>query len=339
MTVTAAILNFDGRALLDVAVPSVLAQRGVDVRVVVVDDGSSDGSVAHVRERWPEVEVVALAENAGVSAVLNRAVDAARGHSELVALLNNDLELEADWLAALVATLEAHPEAASVTGKMLRFDDRARLDGAGDAFMWSSAATRRGFLEPDDGRFDAPGEVFSPCAGAAVYRLEALDDVGPFDEDFFAYLEDVDWGFRAQLRGWTSRYEPRAVCFHMGSATTSRRAGFFGELQRRNQLVIVLKDYPARALARHAPKIVLHHLGWVVASVRDGVLPGHGRALAAVARGLPRTLRKRRAVQASRRVPLARLEAIVSPELSAGQSPRQRARSMLRALRGNPRLD
>ena len=89
---------------------------------------------------------------------------------------------------------------------------------------------RRGYGEVDVGQYDAPGEVFSACGGAALYRMAAFDDVGTFDGDFFAYLEDIDWGFRAQLRGWTARYEPSAVVHHVGGATTSRNAAFFGML-------------------------------------------------------------------------------------------------------------
>ena len=168
--------------------------------------------------------------------------------------------------------------------------DPGRLDGAGDALQWSSAASRRGYGEPDDGRYDEPGEVFSACGGAAVYRMAAFEDVGLFDGDFVAYLEDVDWGFRARLRGWTARYEPRAEVLHVGGATTSRNARFYGRLQRRNQLLLVLKDYPARALAGHAPAVAGHHAAWLVASARDGMLGEHVRALGEVARMLPATL-------------------------------------------------
>jgi GT2 family glycosyltransferase len=161
--------------------------------------------------------------------------------------------------------------------------------------------------------------------------MAAFTDVGPFDGDFFAYLEDIDWGFRAQLRGWTARYEPAAVVHHVGGATTNRNARFFGMLQRRNQLLLVIKDYPGKALLRHAPKVALHHAGWLVASVRDGVLPDHLKALAQVVRMLPATLRKRRAIQRGRRVPLERLDAVMSPEPYAGDSVAQRLRSMAAA--------
>lgn len=324
---TAVVLNLDGRALLERMLPTLAGQEG---RFVLLDDGSTDGSPEWVAREWPQIEVVRNPGNLGVARSFNRAIELAAG-SDYLALLNNDLELEPGYLARLVEVLDAHPRAASAAGKMRSVRDPSRLDGAGDALMWSSAATRRGYGEVDTGQFDTPAEVLSACGGAAVYRMAAFADVGPFDADFFAYLEDIDWGLRAQLRGWTARYEPSAVVHHVGGATTNRDAAFYGMLQRRNQLLIVIKDYPARALARHWPKIVLHHAGWLVASVRDRVLGRHLRALAQVVAMLPATLRKRRAIQRGRRVPLARLDAVMSPEPYAGDSVGERLRSMARA--------
>jgi GT2 family glycosyltransferase len=326
---TAVILNLDGQALLERMLPT-LELGDPEVRVVLLDDGSRDGSDAWVESAHPAIEVVRNPQNLGVARSFNRAVELAAG-SDYLALLNNDLELEPGYLRRLVEVLDAHPEAASVAGKMRSVRDPTRLDGAGDALLWSSAATRRGYGEVDAGQYDAPAEVFSACGGAAVYRMDAFADVGLFDADFFAYLEDIDWGFRAQLRGWTARYEPSAIVHHVGGATTSKRAAYFGMLQRRNQLLLVIKNYPGRALALHLPKILLHHAGWLVASIRDGVLGAHIRALGQVVTMLPATLRKRRAIQGGRRVSLTRLDAVMSPEPYAGDSFGERARSMAKA--------
>jgi GT2 family glycosyltransferase len=329
VTLTAVVLNLNGQALLERMLPTLVAQdlpRG-ERRLIVLDDGSTDGSPDWVEERFPEIQVVRNGENLGVARSFNRAVDLANA-SRYLALLNNDLELEPDYLSRLVRALDQRPEAGSATGKMRSMRDPSKLDGAGDAFLWSSAATRRGIGEPDRGQYDAPGEVFSACGGAAVYRVAAFRDVGLFDGDFFAYLEDIDWGFRAQLRGWSALYEPAAVVHHVGGATTSSNARFFGMLQRRNQLLIVIKDYPGRALALHLPKIVLHHLGWIVASIRDEMLVDHLRALGQVVRMLPATLYKRRTIQRRRRVTLPRLDRVISPEPYEGDTLGERARSM-----------
>jgi GT2 family glycosyltransferase len=251
-----------------------------------------------VRANWPRVEVLEIDQNIGVAAALNRAV--AASDTELVALLNNDLELAPDWLQALVEALDAHPRAGSASGKLLRFDDRSTIDAAGDLLLWSGAVVNRGYGMPDDGRFDRPQAVFAACAGAALYRRTALDAVGPFDESFFAYLEDIDWGMRAQLAGFESRYVPSAVGYHMGGATTSRRSGFYGRLQRRNSLLLVVKDFPTGALVRNWWKIALNQLLWLAASIRDHMLGEQLRAWWEVSRKLPAAIRARRRIQRSR---------------------------------------
>jgi GT2 family glycosyltransferase len=322
--VTVAVLNYNGRELLDVGIPSVLAQSCAGgVRVLVVDDGSSDGSVDHVRTCWPSVGVVEIGHNVGIAASFNRAVAAAAG-SQFVALLNNDVELEPDWLAELVGALDAHPKAASATGKLLRFHDRSMIDAAGDLMLWSSAVINRGRGEPDTGQYDQAQTVFAATAGAALYRLSAFEAVGLFDESFFAYLEDIDWGARARLAGWECRYVPTAVGYHMGGATTGRRKGFFGRMQRRNQLLLTVKDFPADALLRHGWKIVINQLLSLAASARDGMLREQLRAWVEFALALPVALRERGAIQRSRVVGTRELDAAIQASLPPYRSRAQR---------------
>ncbi len=312
--VTIAILNYNGLELLDVVVPSVLALRGAaEARVIVIDNGSSDGSAEHVRARWPTVEVLEIPRNVGVAAALNRAVAASDG--ELLALLNNDIELEPDWLQELRIALDRHPRAASASGKLMRFDDRRRIDAAGDLMLWSGAVFNRGHGLLDEGQFDVPQAVFAACAGAALYRRAAFDAVGPFDESFYAYLEDIDWGVRAQLAGLESWYVPGAVGYHMGGATTRRRRGYYGRLQRRNTLLLIVKDFPAQALLQHGWKIVLAQLLWLAASARDGMLGEHLRAWGEAALALPRALRARRIVQRGRVAGARELSATIEASL------------------------
>jgi hypothetical protein len=333
MRVTAVVLTYNGRELLDIVLPTLLGQTYRDLMVVVVDDASTDGTIAHVRGRWPSVRLVETPVNRGVAAALNRGLEAAGG-SEYVALLNNDLELQPDWLELLVGVLDAHPEAASATGKLLNFHRRDEIDAAGDLMRWSGAPDQRGHGELDRGQYDSPQAVFSPCAGAALYRRRAFDDVGTFDEDFVAYLEDIDWGFRAQLAGYTSRYEPRAVAYHVGGATTSREPARYVALRRRNQILVVVKNYPAAALLRHAPALLLHQGGWIVASIRERTLRRHLGALGCAARALPKMLPKRRAIQRARRVTVAELDAVMSAEVYAGATPAQRLSSIAAAALG-----
>jgi GT2 family glycosyltransferase len=238
-----------------------------------------------------------------------------------VVLVNNDIELHPEFLGELVRALEADPGAASAAAKMLRFDDRGVIDATGDTLRWSGIAMQRGQGEPDRGQYDTPGRVFSACAGAAAYRRSAFDEIGLFDEAFFAYLEDVDWGFRAQLAGRGCVYAPSAIAYHVGSASTrgeGRPDPFFYGLPRRNNLWMVLKSYPASALLRYAPLVLVHHAGLLYMAVRDGMARAHLAALWAAARGLPRVLRQRRAIQRGARVGRAELE----PLITHGRPPR-----------------
>jgi GT2 family glycosyltransferase len=308
---TVAVLSYDGRHLLEGILPSLAAQEFRDFRVVVVDNGSSDGTAAWLAEHWPQVTVVALPENVGVTPALNVCVRAA--DTEFVGLFNNDLELDPAALGALVGALRDHPNAASAGGKLVDFHDRTVLDGAGDTFAWAGTGHRRGHGERDRGQYDEPGEFFGACGGAAVYRRAAFDVVGPFDEQFFAFFEDVDWAFRAQLAGFGCRYVPGAVVYHMGSATLGKGMSDFTQYHLwRNAVWLVAKDYPPAALLRHFPRIVYVQAAQLAGALHERRLGLWARAMRDALVGLPRALRRRRAVQRTRRRSVRELEAIVA---------------------------
>ncbi len=296
-------LNFNGRELLEVVLPSLAGQEYRDFEIVVVDDCSTDDSVQYLGRAWPQVRVVPTgAANVGVSAALNVAVAAAVS-SEFVALLNNDIELDPNWLGELVDALDRHPEAATAAGKLLSYRRRGQIDGAGDIFTRAAVAWGRGAGQPDRGQYDRPEEVFAPTAGAGLYRISALADVGPFDESFYAYYEDVDWGLRAQLAGYRSRYVPSAVGYHMGSATTKGDENpVYYELKRRNALAIIIKDVPVRFVLRNLHRIAYEHLLSLAYSARAKMLRVHLRAFGGAARAAPGWLRARREIMRRRRI-------------------------------------
>ena len=310
---TVAVLSYDGRHLLEVILPSLARQSFRDFEVVVVDNGSRDGTVAWLAERWPQVQAVSLEHNVGVTAALNVCARAGRG--ELVGLFNNDLELDPDCLGELVAALREHPRAGWAGAKLRDFEQRDVIDGAGDVFTWAASGGRRGHGERDVGQYDQPRAIFGACGGAALYRRSALERVGEFDEDFFAFYEDVDWNLRAQLAGLSCRYVPGAVVYHMGSATIGRGLSDFTRYHLwRNTLWIIAKDLPASALLRHAPQLLLGQLVNLAVALRDRKLGIWLRVWRDALRGLPRALRKRRAVQARRRIGWRELEAIVGAD-------------------------
>jgi GT2 family glycosyltransferase len=304
--VTLAILNYNGRELLPIVLSSIERQTATGFAVHVLDDASTDDSLDYLAAHWPAVAVFPSSVNSNVTASMARAIELAS--TRYVALLNNDLELDPRWLAEMRAALEAHPEAASADGKMLRFHQRDTLDGAGDVMGRNGYPRRRGQGEPDSGQFEAAGEVFSATGGAALYRREAFATVGNFDTDFVAYYEDVDWGFRARLLGMTTRYVPGAVSYHVGSATTGAHADRFLSLIVRNQMLVVIKDFPAASLLRQAPRLIFFELKWLGFHALHGYAPAHLRGLAGALRALRPTLRKRRAIQRARTVSGRELE-------------------------------
>jgi GT2 family glycosyltransferase len=296
--VTIVVFTYDGRRHLERLLPTIAAQTVSGFVVHVVDDASTDDTLAWLAQRWPEVRTFPADRNAGISATMARAI--ATAQTEYVALLNNDLELEPRWLEELLAAIEAHPDAAAVEGKTLRFDQRDVIDGAGDMMRRNGYPDRRGQGEPDDGRLDMPGEIFSASGTAALFRRRAFEDVGPFDADLEAYYEDVDWGFRARLRGWTAWYVPSARAYHVGSATAGAAAGRFTPMIIRNQILITIKNWPLPLLLRNAHRILFFELKWLPFNALHGMGRHHLRALAGVVRLLPATLRKRRAIQRTR---------------------------------------
>ncbi len=312
-TLTVAVPTYNGRRLLEQMLPSLAAQRFRDFEVVVVDDGSSDGTAAWLRSMWPEVEVVEFGQNRGVTAALNECARA--GRAPLVGLFNNDVELAPDCLGELVSSLAAHPEAASAAAKLLDFHNRGVIDGAGDVFTWAATGGRRGHGERDVGQYDEPRAIFGACGGAAVYRRTAFERVGGFDDDFYTFYEDVDWNLRAQLAGLSCRYVPSATVYHMGSATIGPGLTDFTRYHLwRNAIWIIAKDIPAGALLRHAPHLVLGQLVNLAVAVRDRKLGVWLSAWRDALRGLPRALRKRRVVQERRTITLAQLDAVVGPD-------------------------
>lgn len=297
--VSVVIPSWNGRDELAGVLDSLARQHFRDFETVVVDNGSADGSVDYLAESWPGVRVLALDRNHGFAAAVNGGIGISG--SEYVALVNNDVELEPHWLEAVIAALDRFPQAGSVASKLLDWSQRNVLDGAGDLVGWDGYCVRRGKGERDRGQYDGSRTVLSACAAAALYRREALDDVGEFDERFFAYIEDVDWGLRAQLAGWDCVYEPAAVAYHVGGASSSRISGFELFHCHRNIVSMMAKNFPVPTLIAFAPWVIVRRLGSLV---KAGVRGDAGLLLRAWAAGLeelPTMLRERRLIQQRRR--------------------------------------
>jgi GT2 family glycosyltransferase len=286
---------WNGLRWLDGCLGSLAVQTLPVDDTIIVDNGSVDGSVVYVRERFPEAVVIELAANTGFAHAANVGTDAATG--DVIALLNTDVVLAPDWLERMVAALVADPGAGSVACKMLSLDRPEIVYDAGDVLRRDGACEQRGRFGLDDGRFDQRGEVFGACAGAALYRRRALVAVGGFDERYFAYLEDVDLALRLRLSGWRCRYEP-AVAWHAGEGSSHQLPGGHRRLVERNTLVLVAKAFPARWL----PLVAYRQLSWAWHAWREGRLGEFGRGALQALPLLPGALRARRGLRTGVRV-------------------------------------
>jgi GT2 family glycosyltransferase len=275
-------------------------------RVIVIDNASTDGSIEAARESFPEFEYVCLSENMGFAAANNRAIE--RCDSEFVALLNPDAFPEPAWLEELVKAGRETPDAASFGSCQLMADDPNVLDGIEDVCHISGLVWRGGH-----GRLRHEGdsvlrEIFSPCAAAVLYRRQAFQSVGGFDEDFFCYIEDVDLGFRLRLLGWRSLFVPTAIVRHVGSATTGGAHSSFAVYHgHRNLVWMFVKNMPSGLFWPLLPL----HLAMNLVSVVWFMLRGQAGAILRAKRdailGLPMTWRKRAIVQSHRTLPASAL--------------------------------
>ncbi len=298
--------NWNGRRWLPGLLDSLAAQTRAPDEVLVVDNGSTDGSLDLLREgvhRGVTPRVLPLGRNTGFAFAANRGIEAVS--AEAVALVNTDVVLAPDWLERAVGRLDAEPAAASVATKMVLLDDPGVIDDAGDELRRDGVAHQRGHGRADDGRWDRPGEAFSACAGAALYRRAAVLEAGGFDERLFSYLEDVDLGLRLRLAGWRCGYEP-VVARHA-------RHGSSGQLERsvdawvaRNTLLLVVKAFPPRWIG----PVAYRQLSWIADAAREGRLAEHLRGLAMALPALPAVVRERRALRRRATMPI---DAVVPP--------------------------
>ncbi len=312
MLVSVIIPNYNGLRLIPTCLGALRGQTYPRERteILMVDDASTDASVAFVAEGYPEVKIVRLERNSGLAIGCNAGARTARG--DLLVMLNNDTEVEPGWLAALVAAAEAHPAAAAIASKMLLFDRRDTLHNAGDLMGADGIPRNRGVWQVDQGQFDRDLTVFGACGGGVAYRRAAWEQTGGFDERLFMYLEDVDLAWRLRLLGWEAVYAPEARLYHQLSATGGGVLASY--YVGRNTLWVIAKDMPGPLIRRHLGRIV--RAQWRI--TWDALRAWRGKSARARLRGqlagllgLPRVLGWRRAVQRSRKAEIDAVEQLL----------------------------
>jgi hypothetical protein len=293
------IVTWNGRQYLEPCLDAVAAQEGADAEVILVDNGSTDGTAAFVRRRFPWVRLVALAENRGFAGGNNAGVREARGR--FIVVLNNDTVPETGWLAALLRGRDAGGPNALASSRIVYMHDPRVIDSAGDGLLRWGGAFKRHHGASVEAAAESR-EVFGVCGAACVIPRQVFDELGGFDEDFFVSHEDVDLSYRARLLGYPSLYVADAVVRHHGSVTLGRVspcAVFHGQ---RNLEWMYFKNTPASLLVRTLPGHLVYTAAAAVHFARRGLLGPFLRAKWAALVGLPRLLRKRAQVQRARRV-------------------------------------
>jgi GT2 family glycosyltransferase len=308
--VSVVIVTWNGRRYLDACLAAVQSQKGVTVETILVDNASTDGTVDYVRERFPWVRLIALHANRGFAGGTNAGAREARGR--FLALLNNDAVPDPDWLQSLVAGVDRQDGTALVTSRIVYMHDPGVIDSAGDGLLtWGGAFKRHHGARVEAARESA--EVFGVCGAACLMPRLVFEELGGFDEDFFASHEDVDLSYRARLLGYRCRYVSGAVVRHHGSATIGRASEFAVFHGQRNLEWVYVKNTPITLLLRTLPGHAVYTAAACVHFARMGMLSPFLRAKAAAAAGLIGVLRKRSHVQRTRRVAAAAIWPLLEP--------------------------
>lgn len=254
MEVTIVIPNYNGLRFLEDCLTSLEAQS-YPAHILVVDNGSTDGSVEWIRENHKAVRVIALKENTGFSKAVN--IGIRKSETPYVILLNNDTKVKEGFTEALLRAIKKSERIFSVSAKMLDMKNEEIIDSAGDLYCALGWAYARGKGKPQD-KYNVPAKIFSACAGAAIYRKSVFAEIGYFDELHFAYLEDLDIGWRARIYGYENRYEPLAAVLHMGSASSGSRYNLFKTgLSSANSVYVIGKNMPFLQWVLNLPFLVM----------------------------------------------------------------------------------
>lgn len=253
--VSVIIPNFNGMAYLDGVLSGLECQTVRNFEVILVDNGSSDGSCAFVTSSYPWVHVIELPENFGFCKAVNEGIKASR--APYVLLLNNDIEVTPDFIEEMLAAIRRHKKAFSCAARMIQFHDRDRLDDAGNYYCALGWAYARG-KGKDIHTCEKEEKIFASCAGAAIYRRKIFEKIGYFDEEHFAYLEDMDVGYRARINGYENWYAPKAMVYHVGSGTSGSRYNHFKtRYSSRNNVYLIYKNMPLLQIILNLPFLIV----------------------------------------------------------------------------------
>jgi GT2 family glycosyltransferase len=293
------VVNWNGQSFLEDCLSSLSRQTYTNREIILVDNGSTDSSIPYVKEKFPDVKIVELRENTGFTGGNAAGLKATDGM--FVALVNNDTRADDRWLENLVQPMSKDARVGICASKLL-FEGGAQINSASDGLTTAAVGFNRG-LGAQSALYDHPELVFGACGAAVLYRRRMLGEIGFLDEDFFLYDEDTDLSFRAHLAGWRCVYVPAAVLQHKSNATSIKLSDVHVYYHTRNLEFVWVKNMPAALMLRFAHHKLLQEIGsFCYLCLRHGKWAPYFRGKIDALKMLPRMWKKRRAIQAGRRV-------------------------------------
>lgn len=256
--VTIVIPNYKGKEYLLPCVRSLYENDHMQKKILIVDNASADGSIEEVQKFYPEIDCILLDKNYGFCRAVNIGIE--KADTPYVILLNNDTVIKKDFVKYLIEAIKKDSRLFSVESKMIQYHDQTKIDSAGtyyNALGWAYAYGK----DKDAGAYNRYRKIFAACGGASIYRKEVFETIGMFDEKHFAYLEDVDIGYRAKIFGFENAYEPKAQVIHVGSAASGARHNEFKiNLSSRNNIYLIFKNMPLIQIIVNLPCLLLGFL-------------------------------------------------------------------------------
>ncbi len=293
------VLNWNGKSLLTECLSTISHQTYSPFEIILVDNGSTDGSVDFLGQHFPNIQLVHLTENHGFAGGNAKGLEVAKG--EYIALLNNDTGVDAYWLENIIQPMLADPTIGICSSKLI-LKGLGKLESAGDGLTTWGVGFKRGF-EQDPALYNMPEQVFGASAAACLYRRKMLDAIGFLDLDFFFNDEDTDLNFRAQLSGWKCHYVPTAVVYHQVNATIGRMSDLHVYYHARNLEFLWVKNMPTRLMLRFAHHKLLQELGsFFYLCIRLGKWKAFFLGKRDALRLLPKMWKKRQQIQKNKKV-------------------------------------
>lgn len=325
--------NWNGQDSLAACLDS-LQHQSHAARIVVVDNASSDGSVQLIEDKYTEVVLLRQDKNWGFAGGVNIGIRyAIKNEADYVALLNNDATVDIHWLHELTNALQTNKELGIATGKIMD-TERRHLDSTGEFYTIWGLPFPRGRGEPVSDDYDSSTEIFAASGGASLYRVAMLEKIGLFDESFFAYYEDIDLSFRAQLAGWKIRYVPTALAYHQIGATSQKIKGFTTYQTMKNLPALGRKNIPRQLLPKMLPRLWLAYISFYFSAVARGQGWAASKGWFNAIINLPRNFRDRWKIQKTRQVPVDYINNMLVQDLPPGATKLRNLRQRWWKLRG-----